>query len=310
MRVVVTGGAGFIGSNLARALCERGDDVVVVDTLTTGKRERVPAEAAFHLLDVASPLFKRLLETQPFDLIYHEAASVSVRQSVAQPAQDAEVNVLGSLRVLEAAIATGVPTVVLASSCGVYGDQAVIPIHEDAPLHPTSPYGAAKQCVEVYARVLSAVHGLHVTCLRYANVYGPGAEAHSEAGVIPLFIDALESGAAPLIYGDGRATRDYIHVDDIVRALVAARYLRGFHVINLGTGIETSVDELFTLLHERMGGPAARYAPARAGEIRRSALDTSRAASLLGWRAKVTLAKGLDRLVAPRSYPAYQAAGG
>src|SRR5579875_2530438 len=142
MRVVVTGGAGFIGSNLARALCERGDDVVVVDTLTTGKRERVPGEAEFHLLDVASPLFKRLLETQPFDLIYHEAASVSVRRSAAQPAQDAEVNVLGSLCVLEAAIATGVPTVVLASSCGVYGDQAVIPIHPAAVRSAGSRRGA------------------------------------------------------------------------------------------------------------------------------------------------------------------------
>ncbi len=296
MRVLVTGGAGFIGSHIARAYLERGDAVSVVDTLATGTRERVPPEAEFHRMDVRAPAFARLLQTHRFDLINHQAAHVSVTQSIAHPAVDAQINVLGALRVLEAAVAAGVPRVVLASSAAVYGAPTALPIRETAPIHPLSPYGAAKRSVELYAEVFSGLHGLAVTCLRYANVYGPGAAAHTEAGVVAIFIEALRAGQAARIFGDGTATRDYIYVGDIVRGnLLVAERLRGFHMLNLGTGIETSVNALFALLHAKLGGPLAAHDAPRPGEIQQSALDPSLAGELLDWHAQIALSEGLDR---------------
>jgi UDP-glucose 4-epimerase len=300
MHVLVTGGAGFIGSHLARAYLDRGDEVTVVDTLATGRRERVPSGAEFQLLDVASPLFGRLLQLTPFDLINHQAAQVSVRQSVEHPSVDAAINVVGTVHVLEAAISAGVPRVVLASSSAVYGDPPTVPIGESAPTHPLSPYGVAKRSIELYAEALSALRGLHVICLRYANVYGPGAEPHTEAGVVPLFVHALRSGWAPQIFGDGTATRDYISVDDIVRGNLAAERLQGFHVMNLGTGVETSVNQLAALLRERLGGPPAQHVAPRPGEIMRSVLDATRANELLGWRDTTPLAEGLNRVLEPQ----------
>jgi UDP-glucose 4-epimerase len=298
MRVLVTGGAGFIGSQVAQAYLERGAAVTIVDSLATGKRERVPPGAEFHQLDICAPELAALVPRGRFDLINHHAAQVSVNQSVAQPSLDAAVNVLGSLHVLEAAIAAGVPRVVLASSSAVYGAPAPseLPIKENAPIHPLSPYGAAKRSIELYAEVLSGLHGMSVTCLRYANVYGPGAEPHTEAGVIPLFIAALRAGQTPTIYGDGTATRDYLYIADVARGnLLAAECLQGFHILNFGTGRQTSVSELCALLRARLGGLAPVHLPARPGDIEHSALDASRAAELLGWRAEVALADGLDR---------------
>lgn len=297
LRILVTGGAGFIGSQLARAYHERGDHVTVVDSLITGKRSRVPAGVEFQRLDITSSLLPKLLMSEQFDIVNHQAALISVSQSIVAPAADAEVNVLGTLRVLEAAVKAHVPTVVLASSSAVYGAATTIPITETAPIRPISPYGVAKRCVEMYAEVLSALHGLNVICLRYANVFGPGATVDAESGVIPLFVRALHSGVAPTICGDGSATRDYIYIDDIVRGNLAADTLSGFQVINLGTGVETSVHTLYAQLRERIGGPAARYSDERSGDIAQSALDTTFAAKTLHWRAEVGLAEGLDRLL-------------
>lgn len=295
MRVLVTGGAGFIGSHIVRAYLKRGDHVTVIDNLFSGKQDRLAPGADFQLLDVTSPLFARLVEIGHFDLINHQAAQVSIRRSVDSPSADAEINIIGSLRVLETAARFGVPKVVLASSCAVYGDPALVPINERTPVHPLSPYGVAKRCVELYAEAWSPLTGLNVTCLRYANVYGPGAEPHSEAGVVPLFIEALRSGVAPKIYGDGTATRDYVYVADVARGNLAAEKLHGFHIVNLGTGVEMSVNELVALLRARLGGPEAQYVAPRPGEIQRSALDASQASQLLGWRAETSLPEGLDR---------------
>lgn len=301
MRVLVTGGAGFIGSRIARAYLERGQGVhavTVVDSLVTGKRARVPRAADFHQLDIRAPEFAALVREGRFDLINHQAAQVSVSQSVAEPSADAAANVLGSLRVFEAAVAANVPRVVLASSAAVYGAPSVLPIPESAPIHPLSPYGAAKRSVELYAEVFSTIHSLSITCLRYANVYGPGALPHTEAGVIPLFVDALRHGRAPHIYGDGSATRDYTYVDDIARGnLLAGERLHGFHILNLGTGIQTSVNALCELLRARLGGPEPVHVAPRPGDIAHSALDASRARDLLGWQPEITLAEGLDRAV-------------
>jgi UDP-glucose 4-epimerase len=299
MRVLVTGGAGFIGSHIVRAYLARGDAVTVADSLVTGTRERVPPAAEFHQMDIRSSEFTELVQSWRFDLINHQAANASVTQSVAHPSIDAETNVIGALRVLEAAVAAGTSTVVLASSAAVYGAPTQLPTRETAPSWPLSPYGAAKASVELYASVLSQINNINITCLRYANVYGPGAEAHTEAGVVPIFVAALRASQSPRIYGDGSATRDYIYVGDIVRGnLLAGERLQGFHILNLGTGAQTSVIALCDLLLARLGGPEPMYVAPRRGEIQASALDASRAQELLGWRAEVPLAAGLDLTLA------------
>jgi len=292
VRTVVTGGAGFIGSHVVDALLVRGDEVVVVDSLATGKRENVPAGVELLVRDVREPLDDLFDEVRP-EAVFHLAAQADVRVSVENPVEDAEVNVLGTVRVLGAA-RRHEAQVVLASTGGAIYGECEGPVSEGAPLGPISPYGAAKLAAEEYLRAYNRLYGSVHVALRYGNVYGPRQDPHGEAGVVAIFLGALGSGESPRIFGDGRQTRDYVYVGDVAYATLQALGQEG-GVFNVGTGRETSVLELLELCR-RVSGSAleAVHVPARLGELQRSVLDPGLATAQLGFAAMVGLEDGLQ----------------
>jgi UDP-glucose 4-epimerase len=293
VRVIVTGGAGFIGSHVTDALVARGDEVVVVDSLATGKRDNVPAAAELRMQDVRESLDDVFRDTQP-EAVIHLAAQADVRVSVDHPVEDAEVNVLGTVRVLEAARQHGAGQIVFSSTGGAIYGECDRPAPETAPLNPVSPYGTAKLAAEEYLRAYNRLYDSIHVALRYGNVYGPRQDPHGEAGVVAIFLGALAREQAPRIFGEGEQTRDYVYVGDVARATLAALGHEG-GVFNVGTGRETSVLELYDLCRRISGADIeAIHAPARAGELQRSVLDTSRAASELGFTAFVELEDGLQ----------------
>jgi UDP-glucose 4-epimerase len=286
MRAVVTGGAGFIGSHLVDALVARGDDVTVVDDLSTGRRELVNTEATLVEHDIREPL------SLPADVVFHLAAQADVGTSVEKPVYDAEVNVLGTINVLEAARATGAAVVFSSTGGAIYGEVEA-PVSEDAPRRPVSPYGMAKLAAEGYMAGWSRVHGLRTVVLRFANVYGPRQSSALEGGVIAIFLERLAAGQETTIFGDGEQTRDFVHVDDVVRALLLAAE-RDEGIFNVGTGVETTVNGLHELCRAASGiDMPPLHGPPRLGDARRSVLDVSLAARELGWHAEVDLAAGL-----------------
>ena len=293
MRAIVTGGAGFIGSHVAEALLARGDEVHVLDDLSTGYRENVPDGAALHVGDIREP--DEIVDAVEPDAILHFAAQANVRVSVERPAHDAEINVFGTLQILEAARRYDA-TIVLASTGGAIYGECDRPAAERAPRRPLSPYGTSKLAAEEYVATYNRLYGTNHVSLRYANVYGPRQVAHGEAGVVAIFMGALRDGGTPRIYGDGMQTRDYVHVGDAARATLAALERKRGGVFNIGTGIETSVLELYTAI-ERASGveQVAEHAPQRLGELQRSVLDVSLAARELGWTPAVALDDGLAR---------------
>jgi UDP-glucose 4-epimerase len=292
MRALVTGGAGFIGSHLVDALLARGDAVAVVDDLSSGRREQVPDGVPLHVTDIAA-IAGAMAQERP-DVVFHLAAQVDVRKSVADPAHDARANVAGTASVLEAARTAGARRVLLASTGGaLYGESVPVPTPEDAELAPFSPYGASKAAAETYLALFSRLHGLSTMSLRFGNVYGPRQDPHGEAGVIAIFAGAAAEGRPVTIFGDGTQTRDYVYVDDVVSGFLAAADSDATGAVNIGTGVETSVLELAQAL-----GVEPRLAPARTGEVARSCLDVTRAAEVLGWSAEVALADGLERTLA------------
>ncbi|MGH7898413.1 MAG: NAD-dependent epimerase/dehydratase family protein [Candidatus Binatia bacterium] len=297
MKILITGGAGFIGSTIAEAMLDAGHEVVIVDNLYSGKRENVPAKARFHELDVVSPKAADLIEAERPDVISHHAAQMDVRLSVASPAFDAEVNVVGTIRVLEAAIRARVKKVVFASSGGAaYGEQERFPAREEDRTNPISPYGVSKRSGEHYLFYYHAVHGLPYIAFRYANVYGPKQDPHGEAGVVAIFCEKLLRGEPPWINGDGKQTRDYVFVGDLVRANLAA--LDGSFVgpLNIGTGRETDVVTLAEKLIELSGRRVEPvHGPTKTGEQRRSVIDPGLAKRELGWEPRVALDEGLRR---------------
>ena len=295
MRALVTGGAGFIGSHLVGALHARGDAVAVLDDLSAGHADRVPDGVPLHRVDVADAgAVAAATAAERPDVVFHLAAQVDVRRSVADPAFDAGVNVGGTVAVLEAARAAGARRVVLASTGGaLYGDGVALPTPEDAPLAPFSPYGASKAAAELYCGLYARLHGLSTLALRFGNVYGPGQDPHGEAGVIAIFAGAVAEDRPVTVFGDGTQTRDYVYVGDVVAGFLAAANSDAAGALNIGTGVETSVLELVAAL-----GAEARHAPARAGEVARSCLDVSRAAEELGWHPRVPLSDGLQQTVA------------
>jgi UDP-glucose 4-epimerase len=295
--IVVTGGAGFIGSHLVDALLARGYRVLVVDDLSSGRREHVPPGAELVVADVGSTEAARVVAESGATVLVHQAAQVEVRRSVADPVGDARVNVLGSLNLLEAARRGSVRQVLFASTGGaIYGEQEVHPAAEDHPLRPLSPYGVAKLAVERYLDYYWTEHGISATCLRYANVYGERQSPHGEAGVVAIFLDRLLHGETAVINGNGLQTRDYVHVSDVVGANLAALGRRGYGVYNVGTGRETSVVELYGLLQQGLGVErSARHGPAKPGEQRRSSIDPRRARLELGLPPPLPLAEGLAR---------------
>lgn len=293
--VCVTGGAGFIGSHVADALVAAGHQVLVVDDLSSGRRENVPAGAELHVLDVRGEVARRLVQGSGVEVLVHHAAQMDVRRSVADPRFDADVNIGGLLNLLEAARRGRVRQVVLASTGGaIYGEQEAFPADEGHPVRPLSPYGVAKLASERYLYFYHAEYGLDATCLRYANVYGPRQNPHGEAGVVAIFNHRILSGEQPRVNGDGLQTRDYTYVGDVVRANLAALGRKGFEVFNVGTGVETDVNTLYEAIRTALGaGPEPVHGPPAAGEQRRSCISPTRLERELGVRVATTLAEGL-----------------
>ncbi len=276
--VCITGGAGFIGSHLADAFVREGCEVHVVDDLSSGRRENVPPSAELHELDIRSREAAELIEGAGIDLLVHHAAQMDVRRSVADPVFDAGVNVVGSLNLLEAARRGGVQQVLFASTGGaIYGEQERFPADEEHPVRPVSPYGVSKLAVERYLFYYHTAYDLDVCCLRYANVYGERQNPHGEAGVVAIFLDRLLAGKVPTINGDGLQTRDYVHVSDVVKANLAAAGRSGFLTYNVGTGIESTVVDLYHEIRRALGlDVEPGFGPAQPGEQRRSSIDPSR----------------------------------
>jgi UDP-glucose 4-epimerase len=292
MRAVVTGGAGFIGSHVVEALLARGDEVHVLDDLSRGKRERVAAGAELHIGDIRDP--GAVFDAVRPEAVFHLAAQADVRLSVEQPDVDADVNVLGTVRILEAARRHGAKLVFSSTGGAIYGE-CTSPATESAERRPLAPYGTSKLCGEEYLATWNRLHGTGHVSLRLANVYGPRQEPHGEAGVVAIFMGLLHEGGTPQIYGDGSQTRDYVFVEDVVRAMLAALDNEG-GVFNIGTGVETSVLELYDAI-QRASGTAREpaFAEARFGELQRSVLDSSLAERDLHWRPDQSLDEGLAR---------------
>ncbi|MFN2425294.1 MAG: NAD-dependent epimerase/dehydratase family protein [Candidatus Binatia bacterium] len=299
MKILVTGGAGFIGSHLAEAFAGAGHDVAVIDNLSSGRREHVPAGVRFHEADIRTADAARIVADEKPDVMCHHAAQMNVRRSVEDPAYDADVNVLGMLRMLEAAHKAGTRTTLFASSGGaVYGEVESLPTTEQQAAVPICPYGVSKLTGEHYLEYYHRVHGMRYVALRYANVYGPRQDPHGEAGVVSIFARALLAGKGASIYGDGLQTRDYVFVGDVVRANLAALESAWCGPVNIGTGCETSVVDLHARLRRLTGCEVMpEHAPAKDGEVRRSVLAAGRAAEVLGWKPAITLDEGLAATV-------------
>jgi len=290
--VLVTGGAGFIGSHVAEALVARGEDVVVLDDLSSGKRENLPEGAELVEGDIREPQDELFAGVKP-DICFHLAAQADVRVSVARPEHDARINVIGTINLLEAAREHGTQLVFSSTGGAIYGE-CDGPAPEDAPRQPLAPYGTSKLAGEEYLATYNRLHGTKHVALRYGNVYGPRQDPHGEAGVVAIFFKRFLSGEQPRIFGDGKQTRDYVYAVDVVRATLAAAGRDG-GVYNVGTGRETSVVELFDLCRRVAGKEDVEpeFAPPRPGELQRSVLDVSRAVDDLGWRPEHSLEEGL-----------------
>jgi len=295
MRVIITGGAGFIGSHLADAFAERGDDVAVVDDLSAGRPSRLDDRVTPHKVSVTDAhLLGQVIDSVRPELICHLAAQIDVRASVARPAADAQANVLGTINVLEAARTARARVLFCSTGGALYGRDAPIPSLEDVLPMPESPYGIAKHCAEQYLGLYNRLHGTAHSVLRLANVYGPRQDPTGEAGVVPIFCSQVLAGRRPTVFGDGTQTRDYVYVGDIVSAFLAAADHRRPGTWNIGTGVEVSVLGLARVIGEVTGRPVEPVlAAARPGELQRSALAVERARADLGWRATTALADGV-----------------
>ncbi|HOJ05026.1 MAG TPA: NAD-dependent epimerase/dehydratase family protein [Bacteroidota bacterium] len=297
MNILITGGAGFIGSSIADAYRELGHELVIVDNLSTGVLDNVPKGAAFYQMDIRDEGLADVVREHNIDIINHHAAQIDVRKSVEDPRYDLAVNVLGSINVIEAALAHGVKRLIFASSGGAgYGEQVYFPADEQHPIAPCSPYGITKVTVERYLHYYHQVRGLTYTTFRYTNVYGPRQNPHGEAGVVAIFCDKLLRGQQPVINGDGGQTRDYVYIDDVVRANVRGLEMEGSDTLNVCTARETSVNDIFRTLNDALGAPAKEvHGPAKDGEQQRSVCSFEKIRSLHGWEPRMSMDEGLRR---------------
>ena len=300
MKILVSGGAGFIGSHIVDGFLKSGHDVCIIDNLTTGQLENLNPEAKFYLMDIRSEEVERVFEIEKPDALCHQAAQMDVRKSVADPLYDADVNIRGTINLLQNCIKHNTRKVLFASTGGaIYGEQDTFPCDETHPTRPVSPYGVAKQTVERYLHFYQVEYGLSYTVLRYANIYGPRQNPKGEAGVVSIFTTKMLAGEQPIINGDGKQTRDYTYVGDVVRANLKCLDRKEIEVFNVGTSIETDVNELFHALNGLTGNKAnEQHGPGLPGEQKRSVISYQKAKEILGWEPEVDLKTGLSNTVA------------
>jgi UDP-glucose 4-epimerase len=299
MKILVTGGAGFIGSHVVDRLVQEGHEVVVLDNLVTGKRKNINKAVEFYKMDIESSSLERVFRKERPSVVYHLAAQMDVRRSVEDPVFDARVNILGMLNVLEQAVKHGTRKVIFSSSGGaIYGEQEIFPAPESHSLRPLSPYGISKLSGEQYLMYYQRLTGIEYAILRYANVYGPRQDPEGEAGVVAIFAQKLLNGEQPIVNGNGRQTRDFVFVEDVVEANMAVLAREAQGVFNVGTGQETTINTLFQILLEQTKSTAKElHGPAKKGEQQRSVIDATKFRQELGWDPKVTLEEGLGRTV-------------
>ncbi len=299
MNILITGGAGFIGSHVGDECIRAGHKVIILDDLSSGVIENVHPDAVFHRIDIRDGSVGEILAREKVDVIIHHAAQMNVRTSVEDPAFDASVNILGSINLMEAGRKAGVRKFIFASTGGaIYGEQEYFPADEDHPTKPASPYGISKLAVEHYLRVYHETYGIVFINLRYANVYGPRQSPHGEAGVVAIFASKLLAGVQPVVNGDGKQTRDYIYIDDVVTANLSALHHPACDVFNVGTGMETDVNAIYEHLRRLTSSPiAAVHGPPKAGEQLRSVLDSTHLRRSFDWSPSVSLEEGLRRTV-------------
>jgi UDP-glucose 4-epimerase len=295
LKILVTGGAGFIGSNLVDALVGLNHNVVVVDNLSSGLRRNLNPKARFYEIDIRDKKLSEVFEREKPDIVDHHAAQIDVRKSGEDPIADAEANILGSLNLITDCVRFGVKRIVYASTGGaIYGDPQYMPADENHPINPISQYGVSKHTVEHYLQLYSIIHSLEYVALRYSNVYGPRQNPYGEAGVVAIFAIQMLTGKQPTIFGPGDKTRDYAHVSDIVNANIVALEKGKNAIYNIGTGVETSDQEIFDTLASELGYKGRPiYAPVRKGEVYRISLECSKARKELGWSPRLSLREGI-----------------
>lgn len=300
MKIIVTGGAGFIGSHLVDRLIKEKHNVVIIDNLSTGKKENINKKAKFYKLTIESPKLKEVFNKVKPDIVFHLAAQINVRDSVANPINDAKINILGSLNLLENCKKFGIEKIIFASTGGaIYGDADIIPTPEDYKETPVSPYGVAKLSVEKYLYYYWKVKKLKFVSLRLANVYGPRQNSKGEAGVVAIFCDKMLSDKQPIINGNGRQTRDFVYVDDVVEAFYFSfKKTEKVGIYNIGTAKETDINTIFQELKKLTGAKCKKiHGPSLEGEQKRSCLDFNKAKKELGWKPKYSLKEGLKETV-------------
>jgi UDP-glucose 4-epimerase len=299
MKILVTGGAGFIGSHVADAFIEQGHEVVIVDNLSMGRMENVNPQAKFVNMNIQDPQIAELFENEGFDVVNHHAAQMDVRLSVADPIFDAQNNIFGTINLLQAAQKNGVKKIIFISSGGaIYGEQDYFPADEEHPTRPLSPYGITKLTGEKYVQFYQHVYNLNFVILRYANVYGPRQNPKGEAGVVAIFSSRMLTGGQPVINGDGLQTRDYVFVRDVVNANLKALDYEESNYFNIGTGLETTVNELFHELNHLTNANAKEvHRAAQPGEQMRSVLNIEKAKKILNWTPQISLNEGLAKTV-------------
>lgn len=300
MKALVTGGAGFIGSHVAEALLEDGAEVLIIDNLSTGKKANLPQKAAFLELDICSEELKKvILEFKP-EIIFQLAAQIDVQKSIFDPAFDAYVNIVGAIKLLEAAREAKVKKIVYSSSAAVYGEPCFLPVTEEHQILPLSAYGISKHTVEHYLTAYKKLYNINYSILRYGNVFGPRQDPLGEAGVVAIFTSKVLKGEPCFIFGDGKQTRDFVYVKDIAAANLLAAKAPGSQIVNIATGVETSINEVFALLRDLSGQNQSQVIrkEARQGEIRRMVMSTEKAKKEIGYNSKYTFLDGIKETIA------------